>query len=179
MNHIQNGLKTKKCIVTEHGVVLLDLPLPPQSNNQYRPIPHFKPGGKISARKVKTRDLQHFEFLFEQYRLENLREFNTCVQALEKYLENHEKMLRVDRFFGFHFHRLISKKKQPKRLDVSNRIKAFDDSLCHIIGIDDKYIWKGSEEKSPVDESQHEQAAVMISPYLPKPYDVLIDGISP
>ncbi len=170
-------MRLQRCQVTSRGVLMLELPMPPQSNNQYIPVPHFHTGGRVTARKVKSRELQSYQFDMQNYRLGNLKQFKLCVEVLEDIITKQGKLLRIDRYFGFAHENVITKKHLPKKLDVSNRIKAFDDALSDLIGIDDKYIWKGTEEKAVIRPQSKEQAAVMISAYLPRAFEVCIDEI--
>lgn len=59
----------------------------------------------------------------------------------------HAQCFSVDSYFVFKRERIWSQKNEPKRLDASNRLKAFHDSLSSVLGIDDKYFFGGRFEK--------------------------------
>jgi hypothetical protein len=82
---------------------------------------------------------------------------------LKKLCDTKEYVLEVNRLFFFNYGQVITKDGRPKKHDVSNRIKAFDDNLSKIIGIDDRFFWFGKEGKLPVSNEAHEFTIVQIN----------------
>ncbi len=55
--------------------------------------------------------------------------------------------IRVNRVFSFPVTSILNKLGRPKRNDTANRIKALDDAMAAILGVDDCIFWSGSEDK--------------------------------
>ena len=70
-------------------------------------------------------------------------------------------LYEIDRLFCFHYKSIYCKDGRPKKMDVSNRIKAFDDELCKMIGLDDHLFWRGTEEKILIDDDTEEECVLV------------------
>lgn len=127
-------------------ITLKDLPMPPSANNLHATIWKTK-------RRVRTKEYNIYEQMMNlwasthQVQLNNARQLTI---ALKK-----DQAIRVDRTYWFQRSSVLTKTGEPKRNDTSNRIKALDDSLSALLGIDDKYFWEGSFEKLIVPSGDH------------------------
>lgn len=126
------------------------LPLPPSSNNIY-----FSSG----RRRFSSEALLAFKDAMRSYGLMN----HAYLRAIREELAKAPAPIWFDRVFRFERSRLWTKSGKPKKLDVSNRIKALDDCLADLLGIDDLWIFGGSEEKMAVESTAQEGASVVVS----------------
>lgn len=116
---------------------ILDFPMPPSANNLY--------ANMLGRGRFKTAALRGYEkevsiwALQHRYLLESARE---QVSKLEP-----GEALSLERVFYFPYASILTKDGRPRRNDTSNRIKALDDVLATILGIDDSIFWSGSESK--------------------------------
>lgn len=63
---------------------------------------------------------------------------------------------------------ILKKDGTPKRNDTSNRIKALEDVLSKLLGIDDKWFWAGTYDKRPTP-----------NPALPEHVDIRLELYEP
>ena len=163
---------------THEGIALIGLPLPPTQNKQYKPIPFYRDAKKITARLISTQILENYKTEMRSWYLSNLREFQQAQEQLMKLTIRSKKLIKIDRYFGFFESTIVAKSHGgPKRLDITNRIKAFDDALCDMLAIDDKYIWKGTEEKCVVQPNSYEHVTVVLSAFIPRTMGTVVDEI--
>lgn len=73
-------------------------------------------------------------------------------------------LLEARAFFFFKKERLFTLKNKPKKLDVSNRIKAIHDSLCKLLEIDDSLFFKVTAEKVVCNGNLEESSWIEILP---------------
>ena len=114
------------------------LPMPPSSNNQYAII---RRGGK--SLHVPSRELVKFRKAMQDYAKKERESFWTARQKILDLLAQ-RKWLTVDAIFYFDEKKLFLKKNnQPRKFDVSNRLKALHDELSKCLGgIDDSYFFQ-------------------------------------
>jgi hypothetical protein len=116
------------------------LPVPPSVNALYRD--RFTNGVR-SAGRAKTKDYVDYENEVMGWRLENLSEANRVRAMIQGLHEN--QALKVGYAFHFPSEQILTKAGSPKKNDISNRIKALDDSVCkHVLGCDDSLFWECS-----------------------------------
>jgi len=136
------------------------IPMSPQSNHLYGQ-------NKFTGRRFKNDN--GYSKDFQLWWQSNYKMMQEATRELTIAIEKHALMIRVDRYFCFHTNSLYTKKgRRAKIMDVSNRIKAFDDNLANHLMIDDKFFWKGTEEKIEVNEDVQECVIVRIRPYRPR-----------
>ncbi len=136
------------------SVILSGFPMPPQSNNLYVT-------DRRSGRRYPSGDLKKFVRDMGDWRKVNLQIANAARAALVAIDPANQLPIRVDRYFAFHRGRIVTLDGAPQRMDASNRIKAFDDCLAELVlGIDDKWVFSGYEEK--VIAAPEEPESVMI-----------------
>jgi hypothetical protein len=116
------------------------MPMPPRLNDCY--------GTKKNGGRYPTKALDNYYKAMGDWRKENLRLVNTARGGLVARLASHQKLLRVDRYFAFPRPELFTLAGKPQTMDVTNRIKAFDDALAaEVLGLDDAWFWSGVSEK--------------------------------
>lgn len=125
--------------------VLSGLPMPPSSNNAY--ATNRKTGCRFPSQELKA-----FKKAIEDWRAARPILLRDARAALVSMRPTDQKVLRVDRFFGFPHQRVFTLAGLPKRMDVSNRIKAIDDVVADMLGIDDSWFFGGTEIKCISDE---------------------------
>lgn len=134
-------------------IVLKGIPMPPTGNKQYA---SFLRNSRII--RIKSKMANRYDVDFNVWAMLNK-------QALKDALNNLNGMgIEIEAFFGFHQSKLIGKKGQFKRLDVTNRLKALHDNLCAAIGIDDSQFISSYEEKFVIDDKELEQVIVRLTP---------------
>lgn len=146
-----------KINLANQSVFMAELPLPPSHNNMYSTI--FQRGKPI---RIPSVELKMFNQAMDRWALcrsdelsRALRFFRECAAIGLKF--------KIDRFFFFEYSRIISKEGNVKIMDASNRVKALDDGVSKIIGVDDKLFFRGSEEKAICDQGMAESCAVLLS----------------
>ena len=154
-------------VVVASMIFIPDFPMPPTSNHLYATILR---GGK--ALRVPSKTYTQFKKNVKQWQLMNLDKVQEAHTTLER-LDEEERVLSVERYFLFHQKSLYRKDGYPKKMDTSNRVKALDDMLFEILEIDDKLIWRGSEEKIEIPDNQLERTAIIIHPTREKKFNQL------
>lgn len=149
-----------------HGVYRFDesfmvhgLPMPLSSNNMYSTNEYGR-RFRVRAGEDFAREMQVFYYRFAN----QLKIVQTCLQG---YIAK-GFAVEVNRYFFFQPGQLLTKKFTAKKMDVSNRIKAFDDELSKIIGIDDKYFFHGTEGKVMCNPNTDPFTSVIIGPCMIK-----------
>lgn len=142
------------------ALLIHNFPLPPSENAMYRNVPGV---GRVAAR-----DLVDYRKACSAYGLRNAAKFREIKQILGGRWKEFEHY-KVDYFFVFKRERLYTKatkkeRSRPKKLDVANRIKAAQDCLFGILGVDDKHIWATSIEKL---DGEVEGVHIVIHPHTP------------
>ena len=121
------------------------------------------PTGK-NGRRYKDKRHPFFGAVTDYWKMNRLAIKGIQIR-IEKMIES-GCVFEVQRYFCFNYGSLYTKKKTVKRMDVTNRIKAFDDEVISgLIGLDDQYIWKGTEEKIEVVDDGPEFVHVSIRPF--------------
>lgn len=126
---------------------LRGFPLPPSANGLY--ANQLKGGGG----RYKTTDYKKFEADAYHWSLANQHQLRILRMMIEKLKPS--QVLHVDRMFWFKAHKILTKDLRPRRNDTSNRLKALDDTLSKLIGLDDSYFWAGGYNKRPVLHESH------------------------
>lgn len=106
---------------------LTDLPMPPSENHAYATIKI-----KGSLRRIKSKELRVFEAFIEFYRSKHA----DLINEAKKFIEQHPKLSITTEFY-FEESRLFCIDGRIKKLDASNRVKAANDSIAKMLGIDD------------------------------------------
>lgn len=132
--------------------------MPPSSNNLYNS--YRSSHGHI--KRSCTKEYQAYRNEFKYWRMAVLHQnFQALSRAVSEWVDEGEMFIHVDRYYFFHRQSLLTRIKKPKKMDVSNRIKAQDDAVSDCLGVDDRYFWSGSEVKLETDGPQC--AAVRLS----------------
>lgn len=141
-------------ITIEVGRVKISgIPMPPQSNHMY--------ATSRRGHRFASKDLCGFKEAINAImflKREDLEDVRRKLQNLLTY----NSSLKIERFYYFLYERIYTKDGRPKKMDVSNRIKALDDGISTMIGVDDSWFFQGSEYKiaSP---KRHEYVDVVLS----------------
>lgn len=139
-------------------VLFTKLPLPPSSNHQYTLARRGQKTYHVASAHLKA-----FQREMNQYP-QTCRDLFLCnQQAIHGWIKE-GKALEIRCFFFFKRERLFTKKSVPKKLDVSNRIKALHDCLCRILEIDDSLFFRVIAEKAPCAVGLQEMTCVEILP---------------
>jgi len=121
---------------------LTNIPMPPSTNHLYASI---KTRGRII--RVKSQEYKSWEKEFFAWSVVYRAQIKAVKEwALEQTSRN--CTIRLDRYFWFCRSDIVCKDGTPKKLDVTNRIKAIDDAIAKLIGIDDSWYWSGYISKN-------------------------------
>jgi len=107
---------------------LNNLPIPPTVNHMYRTLPNY--------RRCKTKYLIDFEKDMELWAMVNKQAIYDLKSSLKE-----AKYLSLELTMTFTRDKLICHNGKVKVLDISNRIKAIEDAICGLIGLDDSLIF--------------------------------------
>ena len=132
--------------------------MPPSSNHLYAGTVRRYPSAGFKAWK---RD-------FDKWSMANSKavlEARNAICALRP-----SQALHVSRTYWFNYSSVMTQSHRPKRNDTSNRIKALDDAIAQLLGIDDCRFWDGSYYKRIHMVEKHEYANVTLEPIaIPSP----------
>ena len=168
----------KPISISKDHITIGCLPMPPSVNQLFKP--YRAKGGK--GKRIPSEQYQAFKGAMDSWYVLNIKTVIQFKEWIKNTAWDHNLMepelYRFDRYFMFHHSKLWTKEGKPKKLDATNRIKAFDDCFCGIIGIDDSFIWKGSEEKITVPKDYAECVIVKISPVRERNWQTLIGSLN-
>jgi Holliday junction resolvase RusA-like endonuclease len=140
----------EKGLMDQQQVIIFDdVPMPPSLNNAY---PTVKT--RTGFRRVKGPGLIQYRRDMMDYYLVNKRQFITTKQFVQEWLSKEWHFIQMDIAFAFAQDQLLTKQLKPKRMDLSNRIKAVEDMICELLGIDDSLVWGGFYEKALADSGK-------------------------
>jgi Holliday junction resolvase RusA-like endonuclease len=122
-------------------VTLSGFPMPPSVNNLYI---------SMGRRRVKAPSYRAFERQVLQWMMLHAQELDLARKLST--MTGPQRFIHIDAVFFMHRSRILCKDGRPKKNDTANRIKALDDALAQILGIDDCYFWSGSYDKAAVDD---------------------------
>ena len=131
----------------------------PSSNSQYKVI---RRGGKNYF--VASAELQKFKRQMEFYKRQNLKTIQDAKELVNSWLKNGYK-LEIKTYFYFEYSHIFTQKGYPKKLDVSNRIKALHDCFCDMLGIDDSLFFAVVAIKKTVEIGYSERVDVFLTPF--------------
>lgn len=141
---------------------LTKLPMPPSSNGQYFPMNMAgKSGGQV-VRMVPSGDLKKFQKAMEDWKNRNLVAAHKC-RAMIRDWQLQGKQVRVDVLAFFNYFDLFTQQGTPKRMDVSNRMKAMHDCLAEMMEVDDSWYWSVAAHKYEI-KGTEPWCAVVFSP---------------
>lgn len=120
-------------------IVFEDFPTPPSDNHLY---PTFMRAGRLI--RVPSKEYAQFRKSVESWGILNAQKLKWAQEAIR----NFDK-LGIEFVFHFEPHRLFTLKGTVKKLDVSNRIKAAQDSISKLLGVDDSIFFTCTAHKVP------------------------------
>lgn len=141
-------------------ILIKGLPIPPSSNSQYK---LFRRGNKTYH--VPTDELIIFKELMERYPDKHPNEYQSHLKIMSDWLAK-GLTLEFHATFFFSHKRVWTLKNTPKRMDVSNRIKALHDCVSSILNVDDCVFFRISAEKTVVKENEAESVSIEIHPIM-------------
>ena len=125
------------------SLIIRRLPMPPSSN-------HLYPTNKAGRR---YKDKSHpFWKEMRMFQVKHSDEISRLAALMDPDIP-----LRVDRYFFFFYESLYTKAGKPRVMDISNKLKAFDDELAKIMSVDDSRIFYGTEAKVVISSEEHEK----------------------
>jgi Holliday junction resolvase RusA-like endonuclease len=133
-------------------IVLKGLPIPPSVNQMLAPV---------RGRLIKTSIGRDYEKRCQLFALTHSKEIEGMAALARSWVEN-GSTVRVDVYFIFKKERIFSKKNEPKKLDVDNRLKPCLDQLSNMLKIDDKYFFAGWREKLWTLSLEKEQTLIVL-----------------
>ncbi len=151
-----------------NSVCLQGFPFSPSVNESYRNV------AKVG--RVKTAIYRAFEVAVKQWALKNHDAIGNAMALLEALGPG--VGIRATYTFYFKPERVLvklntnpktnplkmKKKNESKKIDVSNYLKAAEDQLCEMVGLDDCYFWQVSINKD-LSPTSHEWIDVELSLY--------------
>ena len=113
------------------------LPMPPSVNQCY---------ATVGRKRVSSSALNKFKSAAMMWAVLNRPHLIRVKEEIEDNLKGQKVYLKF--VFRFPYKKLyIKKEKTPKKLDVSNRIKPAEDTVCDFLGFDDRHVFKVDAEK--------------------------------
>jgi Holliday junction resolvase RusA-like endonuclease len=137
------------------------IPIPPSSNAQYKPYKNHHTG-KLSFKA--SLELQTYKRELDLCFYKNPGQFLGNIKKLQSWLD-HGIYFEVKATFFFNVKTLLTQKGTPKKMDVSNKLKALHDGLAKLLQVDDSLFFKISAEKRLTHSNEVESVVVEIVPY--------------
>mgnify|MGYP001606455229 FL=1 len=106
--------------------------------------------------RVATKDLRNYRDDMQAWSIIN----HAKIVHTKLLVKN--QILRLDFTYYLNERKLFCKDKSPKRFDVSNRIKLIEDSLCHHLGTDDKFVWEITAIKEAINNKDTERVSATV-----------------
>jgi len=131
-------------------IQIKNFPIPPTSNQMY---------ASFRGRLIKSKLNRLYDLKVAKWAMEN----QALVQEIKAKFTGMQ--LQVDCKFVFQVDKVFTKKKDLKKMDHTNRIKAAHDALSKIIEIDDSHFIYTPCEKMWCFGEQDEQIVIEISEY--------------
>lgn len=110
-------------------------------------------------------ELVKFKSMMERYPLKFPSQYLSHINLVKLWLSKGHTLEFHATFFFAH-KRIWTLKNTPKKMDVSNRIKALHDCVSSLLGIDDSVFFRISAEKTAVGSNDSESVAIKIHPIL-------------
>ena len=142
----------------KEAVAFAKLPLPPSSNNQY-----FLARRGSKTYHVPSDELKLFKVKMNGYPVLNGNLFKMNKSIVKSWISD-SYALECRIMFFFKKERVFCKDGRPKKMDVSNRLKALHDQLATLLEIDDSWFFKIYAEKCVAEGNLNEESYVEISP---------------
>ena len=146
-------------IEERHAVVLEGLPMPPSSNHQYK---LFRRNGKTYH--VPSTELKTFKAAITHYTLKNSSQYLACLNLISQWRKE-KHLFHCNATFYFKKPRIFTLKGEPRKIDVSNRIKAIHDSVSQMLHLDDSYFFSIGAKKLICKEGDEEHVTIEIFPH--------------
>ena len=151
-------------------IVIRNFPFPPSANEMYATNVHKykKPDGKMGVKTSQRRSevLENFYTQCDLFEKINKKNMDLIRSQIEKWI-GQGRMLGMDCYVVVEYDRVITKDGKPHQFDADNRRKALQDGICSILGIDDKYVFRGITEKVTCNRKDSECAIIKIYPMTP------------
>jgi len=155
--YAKNNFKTCLSRGVLSSVWLYGLPIPPSLNNAYP---------SVNGRRVQSKELHRWKVDMMEWALINRASVKELRNEFEFIPKGHT--VAVNCVYYFKRERVLTKKGDPKRLDVDNRLKVLLDQVTELIGIDDCMIWQGSFWKRIAPDKEHcDVELVIVGPKAP------------
>lgn len=133
-------------------IVFDDLPVPPSTNQIYK---------QVGYRRVPSKKLKDFKDACANWMLGHQQELRTAHKELIPYVrDNHWIQLNI--FLCLQRRDIWTQQNTIKKLDASNRIKALEDAISDMMGIDDRFFSLGLAEK--IVTKQRSKAVLLLRP---------------
>lgn len=141
--------------------------MPPSVNDQYMPFGFRLPNGKITARINPTKHLNKFQDDCDEWVAQNHLVVGKARVTAQAMLAT-GGVLEVCTFAVFPSGLIWTQDGRPRKMDVSNRMKALEDEVAKMLLIDDCYFFKVSAEKVERMRINTPFCAVLIRPWKPR-----------
>lgn len=132
--------------------LIFGLPMPPPENNLY-----------VNSRngRFKSKELAAYQQHSDYFHLQEKRALSTLATEIRDQWIPGSKLIEIERYYFFPEEKVFTKDKRPQRMDASNRNKALDDAIATMLEIDDKYFFRGTEEKIATDSMELKNTAAV------------------
>jgi hypothetical protein len=134
-------------------ISLAGLPMPPSANKLYF---------AYKGRMIPSKELTNYKKAAIRYGLSHALQIQEAKRSCLRATEN-GYALHFDRIYYMSRKRIFTKKGTPRKMDQTNRIKAFDDALSGLIAIDDSWIFSSTSRKQVSADSLSEYVDLTIS----------------
>jgi Holliday junction resolvase RusA-like endonuclease len=133
------------CIARKSEMRLINIPMPPSSNNIYG---QYEAYGE--TRRVKSDGFRRWEKAFSDWCLEH----HTALVAARAELSRLRpgQYIEVRAQFDFRRESILTREGKPKRNDTSNRLKVLHDAIAGALRKDDSLFFDGSFSKRVLTE---------------------------
>ena len=144
-------------------IIIKNFPFPPSANEMYATNVHKFKSGAIRTSKRRSKILEFFYEQCDLFEKINKKNIDAIKAQLNKWIAQGQ-VLGMDCYVVVEHSRVWTKDGNPQQFDADNRRKALQDGICEILGIDDKYVFRGITEKVTCNRKDSECSIIKIYP---------------
>lgn len=152
-------------------LIVENLPWPPSDNDLTKP---FTLKGQPFARLIKTKEARAYEDHILAWAITNKGKVKEIREIIKSNLKDERTFLRIHYFFGMEESDIFTKAGHARRFDCPNFLKALNDGLVGIFGVDDSRFEIGDCRKVITEPSIGRRLSVVLEYSKVEAYDDLI-----
>ena len=149
-------------------IIIRGYPIPPSDNDLKMPVRRYAKGKKFKILTFcDSKKYLSYKSDLNVWWMGNNQTYHDDFMLIRKWLMQ-GKVLHLEAQFRMHRGRIWTLENKPQRIDAANRLKALQDTLAHLIQIDDTVFFKVTIEKTEIPKDRRECMYITITPIEPR-----------